>query len=440
MQTQTRRKVIDFSAYADELFNEVFYDIQEAQDRRFLFVWGGASASKSYSAHQFELMEHLDSDFDTLVLRKNGTDIKESTYKLFCHLLDEYGVSSAYQKRFSNDERSLTNLDTGKRIVFKGCDDADKLKSSFAFKRILVEEADQLTWEDFTQLMMRFRGIEGIRYTFIFNPVSEEHWLKKRVFDSEFYQTRSRFVHSTYKKNLQFLTKDDVDILEGYAEVDFNFYQVYTLGQWGSLKPDAPYFHAYDPNKHVKAVGYDDKLPVYLSFDFNVRNSAIVGQIDQDERRAWFLEEIRMQGDGGDLRAIVRAIVGTYGPEAFYFITGDASGNNRSALTTSNLAAYELMEAYFREEGAYDLEFRVPPANPRTEQAKVVCNAVLVHADVAVHPKMTELHTDLMTARVKSDGSLDKADAEKRGVMHVGDCARYFWFNFCYDWRLPRAA
>ena len=60
-----------------------------------------------------------------------------------------------------------------------------------------------------------------------FNPISIQHWLKKRFFDRN--DPRARVHESTYKDN-RFLDDAAIRTLESFQETDEYYYQVYCLG------------------------------------------------------------------------------------------------------------------------------------------------------------------------------------------------------------------
>src|SRR5690606_8646648 len=121
----------------------------------------------------------------------------------------------AEQFTYNKTDRTLTCKENGAQIVFRGLDDPDKLKSFEGLTRILVEEAAELEFEDFLELNRRARGKENIQITLTFNPVDEEHWLKKHFFDRE--NPDADIIHSTYKSN-NHLTEQDREQIEQLKE------------------------------------------------------------------------------------------------------------------------------------------------------------------------------------------------------------------------------
>ena len=110
-----------------------------------------------------------------------------------------------------------------------GLDDVEKLKSIANINRIWVEEASEVSENDFNQLDLRMRGQSEIGYqmTLTFNPISELHWLKRKFFDigvEEAYTSKTThkdnpFVDEAYKRKLERL-----------KEEDYQYYRIYAMG------------------------------------------------------------------------------------------------------------------------------------------------------------------------------------------------------------------
>ncbi|OZI09169.1 hypothetical protein BWI93_05330 [Siphonobacter sp. BAB-5385] len=223
------------------------------------------------------------------------------------------------------------------------------------------------------------------------------------------------------------MAKEDLDALTFTQEYEAEFVEL----------EGNPFFHAWTTERNVQKNYYDPELPIYLSFDFNIRNSLTVYQIDFDKREVRGLEEYQQGGIGMDLEQLCKDVALKY-PGAVMIITGDASGNSRNALTVDNQAAYQLIESYLQDAGVVFTSFRVPEANPKTVNARVVCNAVIKHFNITTDPSMTITNADIQLMRMRSDGGLDKAHADKHNYGHAGDTYRYLIYNICYDWYTNR--
>jgi phage terminase large subunit len=328
-------------------------------------------------------------------------------------------------------KREIAFRATGKKFVFRGVDDPGKLKSMVGFQRIILEEADQFTVKDFLEITRRARGIKGIQIVLVFNPVNIEHWIKNLLFDTPSYRAKTDIIHATYRDN-KFLTEDDIMALEMLKDISQYDYDVYVLGKWGVIRPDDPFFYNFDDRKHVRECSINKFLPIYLSFDFNIVNSCIAGQVSVSERYVRVLKEWHKKGL--DLEDLVIDIVNEYGVNRQYVITGDASGNSGSALTKGNIGAYEIIKKTLKEIGVENAEFRVPNSNLGLLNSKTICNTILKkEEDLFLDNNCTQTKNDIMRMKQSSDGGLDKKDANAKDYGHLGDCFRYFLANFCMD-------
>lgn len=137
----------------------------------------------------------------------------------------------------------------GSQIIFAGLDDVEKLKSIADITSVWIEEASQITLQDFLQINLRLRGSHLKNYKQIiltFNPISEDHWLKDYFFDNP--KESSHISETTYLNN-KFCDPQYKQQLEDMKTVDPVYYQVYALGQWGSF--EGKYFKTFDKDKHV---------------------------------------------------------------------------------------------------------------------------------------------------------------------------------------------
>lgn len=212
-------------------FNSAFKRAK-ATKCRYRILYGGAGSGKSHYAGQETILNMLSSgEYAYLVVRKTNKSIKNSVYKLLMDVINEAELGSYFQ--CNRSDMSITCV-TGSRLITSGLDDVEKLKSVTGINRILVEEASEISEADFEQLDLRLRGVNrvGHQLTMMFNPISELHWIKKRFFDVG---VNDCFImKSTYKDN-SFLDEAYIRKLEGLEQQDYQYYRIYTLGEWGTL-------------------------------------------------------------------------------------------------------------------------------------------------------------------------------------------------------------
>ncbi len=205
-------------------FFPLFFD-----EHRYLVLKGGGGSGKSIFAGS-KLIERCvcEPGHRFLVCRKVARTLRESCFQQ----LTGQCAARKIPVKVSRSDMALS-FPNGSVILFAGLDDAEKLKSIYNLTGIWIEEASELPESDFNQLDIRLRGqTEHYRQIILsFNPISINHWLKKRFFDRP--DERVRISETTYRDN-RFLDADAVRVLEAYKDTDEYYYTVYCLGQWGT--------------------------------------------------------------------------------------------------------------------------------------------------------------------------------------------------------------
>jgi len=132
-------------------------------------------------------------------------------------------------------DKTITYKKNGSQIMFSGLDDVEKLKSIEGVTGIWCEEATELTQEDFEQLDLRLRGktkyIKQIILTF--NPISEQHWIKRVFFDDPIDGVFT--LHTTYLDNA-FIDDEYKMVMENKKKTNPRYYNIYALGNWVQQK------------------------------------------------------------------------------------------------------------------------------------------------------------------------------------------------------------
>lgn len=233
-------------------FNAAYLPLLHDEAHRYLVLYGGAGSGKSVFAAQRLIVRMMSKKLcNVLVVRKVGDTNRTSTFALLRQVISRWGLYDLFD---ITDLRIVCKI-TGNECIFKGLDDPEKIKSvTFAkgeLTDIWIEEASEITEEDFNQLDIRLRG-KGIhgQITLTFNPVNILHWLKKRFFDNK--DDRAVTIKTTYKDN-DHLDDDYRRTLEGYKDTDPYYYQVYCLGQWGVIGKTI--FDAAKVNQRLSEVG-----------------------------------------------------------------------------------------------------------------------------------------------------------------------------------------
>lgn len=221
--------------------SEAFYPFFECTNR-YVVLYGGAGSGKSVVTAQKLLMRvttELNHKF--LVIRKVGVTLRHSTFALFKTLIAREGLEDSFKYNESNLE--ITYIPNGNKIIFKGLDDPEKIKSIDGITGIWIEEATELSMvktpqgdkSDFDQLDLRLRG-QTLNYKQIiitFNPVSANHWIKKKFFDDV---VKDCYILKTTYLDNAFIDEDYKEVMERLREQNPEYYKIYALGNWGSLE------------------------------------------------------------------------------------------------------------------------------------------------------------------------------------------------------------
>lgn len=229
--------------YVKEKNNETFLPLL-ADEHKHLILKGGGGSGKSIFAG-FKILDRCkwEAGHRFLVVRKTAKSLRESCFHQLCHQAMEHyaGDIDRIPKGKSGD--MYIRFKNGSEIIFAGLDDVEKLKSIHDITGIWIEEATEVSEQDFDQLDIRLRGETKFYKQIIvtFNPVSVTHWLKKRFFDRKDPKGRVRIHESTYTDN-RFLPEEDRETLEAFKETNYYYYTVYCLGIWGVV--GRTFFHA----------------------------------------------------------------------------------------------------------------------------------------------------------------------------------------------------
>jgi len=229
---------IDFDDLTDYI-NDGFYKYLEDY-RKYQIFKGGASAGKSvFIAQKIVINVITKPVYNVLVLRKIGRDNHYSTFVQIKKAIYDFELEGYFKINHSKGQEEIECIVTGNKIIFRGLDDVDKIKSVAYVNGplicIWIEEADQVLEDDVTQLSIRLRGESLINKHIMlsFNPIDAEHWIKVRFFDNKLPEKDGFVSETTYKDN-RFLNKEDRETLENLKTIDQYFYEVYALGKWGN--------------------------------------------------------------------------------------------------------------------------------------------------------------------------------------------------------------
>ena len=404
-------------------------------------VWYGSRFSAKSATKARELLGRAAGNgyFRGIYARQNQTDVKASQYQLFKDIIDPRPwLKSQFICRDS--DYTIINTVTGNMLLAGSFDNPQKIMSIADPTDIWVEEPitqkGEIKRADFISMFGSLRNQYDIppRFHFTFNPISIDSWIYKDFFKDKTIPCNA--VLANYGDNA-FCPSHAYAFFDWLKLVDPDKYEIDALGKWGVPRPDNPYFHRIlvDVAAYFGKCTYDPRQPVYLSFDFNIKESVLIAQKQNGGWRV--IKEIHIAGL--DLKAVCGEIALRYGRNQLYF-TGDASGNAGSAFTTGHKSAWALIKGYMADFKAFFCDYSaVPASNPSTASACFICNALIqhYHGNFIIDPDPADgcptLEADVKKMRRTSDGSLDKDHCKKYDYGHMGDTLRYLLANFDYS-------
>lgn len=223
-------------------FNSVFKEFNQTKCR-YRLAKGSAGSGKSVDIAMDYILKLSDQKYkgaNLLVVRQTEASHKDSTFAELIGAINRMGLQAFWS--YTTTPLSLTCKATGNGVIFRGFNDMrarDRVRS-ITFPQgkltwIWCEEATELQESDIDILDDRIRGEldnPNLYYqmTFSFNPVSAQHWIKRKYWD---YASDDIFkCHSTYLDN-RFIDEAYHKRMLMRKEQDPDGYRIYGLGEWG---------------------------------------------------------------------------------------------------------------------------------------------------------------------------------------------------------------
>ena len=190
---------------------------------RITCLQGGTRSSKTYSLCQLFIIKCLEDTGKTYtIVRKTLPALKGTAYRDVLNILKEMELYSEE----NHNKSELSYLLNGNLIEFISVDQPQKIRGR---KRnyLWLNEANELTYEDWTQLILRTTEQIYLDY----NPSDPYSWIYEKVL------TRGdcTFIKSTYLAN-PFLDEDTIAEIERLKDIDPDYWRVYGLGEIGSIQ------------------------------------------------------------------------------------------------------------------------------------------------------------------------------------------------------------
>ena len=277
-----------------KVFNRHIYDHLFDYDTFTEVHYGGASSGKSHGVFQkivIKALKDWKKPRKILVLRKVGATVRDSVFADVQATLSYFGILNMCKINMSAFRIELPN---GAEFIFKGMDNAEKIKSIKGISDVVMEEASEFILDDYTQLTLRLRdkAHKQKQIYLMFNPVSKANWVYNAFFVKK---PKNTVVYQTTYKDNRFLDAVTRENIEELANRNEAYYKIYALGEFATL--DKLVFP-----KYTKALLNKDDLrqiTSYFGLDYGFINdpSAFMHiKIDDENRRLYIVEEYVRKG------------------------------------------------------------------------------------------------------------------------------------------------
>lgn len=399
---------------------------------RFIVLYGGSSSGKSFSVAQFFAILAYYEECSMLVMRKVGASIEKTIYADFKAAIN--GIDGLAECcRFKQNSIVFNN---GGKIDFSGLDDPEKIKGISQYKRVFLDELSEYDETDFKQIRLRLRGQEGQQIVAAFNPISEEHWIKKRWFDREEWHEipmsltvggemlppelcavksvrmnseklilnpntgeydrhapDTIVIQSTYLNN--FWVVGSPDGKYGYYDYqaianfendrinDPDYYQVYALGEWGHIRTGAEFFPSFNRGVVCGKFPFNPELPIHISMDSNVLPYVTATFFQKeykpdDVQQVTQFDELPIESPNNSARKAAKVIAAKlreYNYTGKVYLHGDASGKAANTIDENNRSFFDLVIDELEHEG-FEVEDCIGNKNPAVATTGEFINAV----------------------------------------------------------------
>lgn len=388
------------------------------------FLWGGRDSGKTHFIAQRLVTKCLSAkNFRCVLIRKTFNAIHDSQWQAIKDVVEEWGLSSLFRFREAPLGIECVN---GNKFIARGCDAPGNLKSIKDPTDCWYEEGNQLTLTDFITVATTLRSNKAtVQQWFSFNPEApgdfNEFWLYKTFFAdqkdmySNFESTWSistpkgyvsftyTSTHTTYKDN-RYVKDQRIAFLEHLAVLNPHYYTVFTDGRWGNEKVDSPFAYCYNADIHKKSTTLNRRYETILSFDFN-KDPITCGVYQHYENWIYGIESIKL--DNSDIYKLCEYINEHY-KGCMFLVTGDATGRNTTALVQDGINYYTVIKSKLNLSQG---QIKVPSINPVVSENRMLVNAALHDAKIALDPlRCKHLHFDLTNVSVNEVGDIDKGD------------------------------
>jgi len=306
--------------------SERFADFVFDWDYETYLLVGGYGSGKSYHIALKIILKCLEEKRKVLVIREVYDTLTESCYDLFKEILNDMDLLTTDddKRAFKTKVRALKSpmefkFPNGSRIIFKGMDKPEKVKSLNGVSIVWLEECSEIKYEGYKEMLGRIRTPNvSMHFILSCNPVGRDNWVYRHFFvrlddegrehvilnDEELYAKRTLirngvYYHHSIPDDNPWLPSQYMKRLEEIKTYD---YPLYRVARWGRFGPSGtrvlPQFQvASNAKKFKDEITKLGPSAQYFGFDFGFEesyNAVISMSVDLKKSILYIWDEIYM--------------------------------------------------------------------------------------------------------------------------------------------------
>lgn len=285
---------------------------------------GGYGSGKSWHVAFKIILKCLQEKRKVLVVREVYETIAESCYDLFSEILTNLNLYTDSRKEYRETNKVLVLkspmqilFPNGSRIIFRGMDKPQKVKSLNGVSIVWMEEASEIKYEAYKELQGRIRTPNAsMHFILTFNPIGRENWTYKHFFkytddnnkehiildEEKLYKVKTIISNGTYyhhslPEDNPFLPKSYIQRLDKMKDYDPYLWQVARKGKFGTtgLRVLPQFEIATDAKQFKNAIKSLSENDKYIGMDFGFEesyNAVVKCAVDMKTKTLYIYDEI----------------------------------------------------------------------------------------------------------------------------------------------------
>ena len=229
------------------------------ESEQYLLI-GGYGSGKSYHVALKIVLKLMEEQRIALVVRQVRETIRDSCFSLFKEILEKMDYLSDDKRNKTKAVATTSPMEikfpNGSRIIFRGMDNPEKLKSINNVSIVWLEECSEIRADGYTELLGRIRTPNiSLHFFLTTNPIDRQNWIYSRFFsrtdehgkeiiiqdEEEFYEKRTLinkrnkvYYHHSVLDDNPFLPRAYKERIEALKDTDPQLYAVARWGRFGA--------------------------------------------------------------------------------------------------------------------------------------------------------------------------------------------------------------